>query len=652
VADGNAGLHAGGGAVSGTHAENGVPHWKAGLYAGLALVGGMVIGGAACYFIAGRKKKELEEPLVSAGEGEEAAQTSARSQGAASAGGAALPEPEPAPEAVDYERLLRMLSQRVAQKVGPKLAKGQAVRTIIEDRVMTIKEKAKAFFLNELNTTAGAVLKAVDAEEAMLLLDWNNTVAMNFPPISVLLAGLLSPTLLSLRQLAHLLQLTLGLLPILVLCIWAIAADWGAVCAIPTMFAWVYVQGGLALILSVANLLVYLQIKSGKKDLTAKAEAMHERLKAAKPDGASEEMGLSEMRELFVCSSVLLQQALLVEDNVRKSIWYKITGAGSPLWLITILWNFVLVMGWTFMPGLIAFHPKAATVASEAYCSALITVLAARIICMLHLLFMGINIMTLTGWVSDLMTSSASFGQGLLKHAAGVDQGLLGIPVAQTLVKAFVLRGGSELASSQLAVAVHERVQLERERAKAEVKLRDIEGQLAACKAAEEALEAKAGRDKTEDLEASITQLESLGDTGMDDLKAKGVAAIADIQAQAAAMEEATTKDLEVMIQKITEAAEMVKDSDAYKSALSKAQDAADLAQQKATQVSGQLREQLTNENLQSVMAQAQEAAQVGMAQAQQAAGQLPSSEALQEAAEQARRNLSSATTEFSTRFK
>lgn len=659
VSDGSTGLRAGASAGAAKRADKMVPTWKAGLYAGLALVGGIALGGAVCYLVAA-KKKQAEEPLVE--DAGEAPLASGRSEGAGSAAagsaadGSAVPEPEPQTQSADYERLLRALSQRVAQKVGPKLAKGQAVRGIIEERVMTIKEKAKAFFLNELNTTAGQLLKAIEAEEAMLLLDWNNAVASNFPPISVLLAGLLSPTLLSLRQLAHMLQLVVGLLPILALCIWATIRDYNTVCAIPTIFAWVYVQGGLALILSFAHLMVYLKISSGKKILTAKAEAMNEKLQAANAGSSSaEEMGLSEMRELFVCSTVLLQQALLVEDGVRNSIWHKITGAGSLLWMVTTIWNFVIVMGWTFMPGIIAFHPKAASVAAEAYCGALITVLSARVICVLHLLFMGINVMTVVTWISDVMTSSPSFGQGVLKQAEKLDKGILGVPVIQTLVKAFLLRGGMDLSSSQLAVAVNERANLEKEREKAQYRLNEVDSQLAACKAVEEALQAKAGKDTSSDLEASISQLENLGDTDMNAWKEKGAAAIADLQVQATALEEATTKDIEVIMQKITEAAEAIQSSEGYQSAMAKASAAAELAQQKAGEVHGQLAEQMTAENLQSVMAQAQQAASAGMSRAQEVAGQLAETDAVKQAqasasdaVKQAQALASQATAEFS----
>merc|ERR1719335_850678 len=76
-------------------------------------------------------------------------------------------------KATDYQELLKVLCQKVAQEVGPKIAKGGAVRNVLEQRMTTFTDKAKNFLLNEMNSTAGAVLKEMSAQEAMLLLDWN-----------------------------------------------------------------------------------------------------------------------------------------------------------------------------------------------------------------------------------------------------------------------------------------------------------------------------------------------------------------------------------------------------------------------------------------------------------------------------------------------
>merc|ERR550532_2586326 len=160
----------------------------------------------------------------------------------------------------------------------------------------------------------------MEAEEAMMLLDFTNSLGGKLPPASVLLAGLLSPVVLTLREVSHILQVALGLLPIMVLVVWACIHDYHTTCAIPTIFAWAYTTLGLALVLTVAHLMLMLKIRSGKAVVNEKAKAMQERLEAMRGDSA--EMGIAEARELFVCASVLLQQALVAEDAVRKSFWH------------------------------------------------------------------------------------------------------------------------------------------------------------------------------------------------------------------------------------------------------------------------------------------------------------------------------------------
>jgi len=585
-------------------------------------VGGIVLGAIVCIFIARRKKAD---PAVTADEGQAGAPLPTSVAGAAEA---TKSEQTPAPaaeEAMDFEQLLQHLTRKVAEKVGPKLAKGEAARNILEDRATGIKAKAKAFLLNELNSTARDILKAVEAEEAALMLDWNNAISTNFPPASVLLAGVLSPAIISTRQVAHLAQLTLGLVPILALCAWATIHDYKTVCAIPTIYAWSYVQGGLALILTIGNMLLYLRIVRGKQTLTTMTEAMNARLKATRT-GSGEEMGFSELRETLVCSSVLLQQALLVEDSVRNTFWHTVVGAGSILWLLTVIWNFVIVMGWTFMPGTIAFHPKAYSVAPDEFCGALVTVFAARLTCILHLLFLLMTFIVMAGWICDVMTRSESFGKGVLKQAEKIDQGILGVPVVQLLVKAFVLRGGMDTTSARLSVTTFERVQLQRNLAQAQQRLTEIDNELAAHQASEEALKAAAGSDETEDLQASITRLEMFGSIDVNALKAKGSALAAELQAQAGGYERTTTTDLEAMIKKISDVADAIQQTEAFQSAMSQAQEAADVASRKAAEVT----DQLNAESLQSAMTQAQQAAQ-------QVVGQVQGSDAVRAAQQSGR---------------
>merc|ERR1719161_2786034 len=106
---------------------------------------------------------------------------------------------------------------------------------------------------------------------------------------------------------------------------------------------------------------------------------MQERLEKIQARTIGGEVAFGQIRELFACHSALLQHALLLEDGIRRSFWYALVGAGTVVSILITAWTFAIVLGWTFVPGVVAFHPNAAGVASEDFCGAWATVLAARL---------------------------------------------------------------------------------------------------------------------------------------------------------------------------------------------------------------------------------------------------------------------------------
>jgi len=118
-------------------------------------------------------------------------------------------------------------------------------------------------------------------------------------------------------------------------------------------------------------------------------EGMQARIQAAK---SSSNMGTAEFRELFVCNCVLVEEALLLEDTIKASFWFNAVGAGTTAMLLTTVWTCVLVVGWTFVPGMIAF--SSASSAAPNYCGAWASVLTARIECCLAVLFLIVNLIT------------------------------------------------------------------------------------------------------------------------------------------------------------------------------------------------------------------------------------------------------------------
>eukprot|EP00747_Dinoflagellata_sp_TGD_P183121 gnl/TRDRNA2_/TRDRNA2_37817_c0_seq1.p1 gnl/TRDRNA2_/TRDRNA2_37817_c0~~gnl/TRDRNA2_/TRDRNA2_37817_c0_seq1.p1 ORF type:complete len:797 (+),score=189.26 gnl/TRDRNA2_/TRDRNA2_37817_c0_seq1:358-2391(+) len=517
---------------------------------------------------------------------------------------------KPKKESADYEKLIRTILQRAAQTVGPKLAKGSAVHSIVDARIKGLATKAKIFFMNELNSTAGAILKACDAEEAMLLLDWHKAVAANFPSPSILVAGILSPTILSISLIAHVLELSLMLLPILILCVWAIIVDWGSTCSIPTIFVWVWVQALLAAILVVSHAALIVKIHMGKASLKKKAEDMHARLQGIEGKKC-EELGMSDMRELFVCHSVMLQHALVVEDGIRHSIFNVLVGAGTTLWLMMTVWLFTLVLGWTFVPGITAFHTAAS--GHPDYCGAWATVLAARLSCILAVMFMFVNLLRIIVWVCTLCVDSKGFEMAVTKKAKKFDDSLMGLPVAQILVKAILLRGAGDTINAQYGLKLHEKTQLEKERAALQSQLDALEQQISSCESEAEQLGKDAGEDG--DLAGSAQKLESCPPDGYD-WKAQGSLAISEAEARQLAdkLEQATTQEIEKMIKRIMEAADQVRHSEAVEAAIHKGQDLADKAGHmaeegihRAKEKAEQLRD---SEAVRQAISQAQHAAQ------------------------------------------
>eukprot|EP00434_Breviolum_minutum_P019539 symbB.v1.2.017237.t1/scaffold1342.1/size124297/10 len=107
-----------------------------------------------------------------------------------------------------------------------------------------------------------------------------------------------------------------------------------------------------------------------------------------------------------------------------------------------MLWTFVLVFGWTFVPGVTAFDQASSD--SPNFCAAWASVFVARIATLLDIFFLVINVLTVTNWLATSLVKSEGFVKSVLKKARDVDRNGLGFPVAELLVKALLLRGRQE----------------------------------------------------------------------------------------------------------------------------------------------------------------------------------------------------------------
>lgn len=509
-------------------------------------------------------------------------------------------------EAADFETLLKTALKLAAQKFGPKLAKGLAVRNAVQTSISNFPGKVKTLVTDQLAGIFGTLLSSLEAEEAMLLLDMEKAVAANFPAMATLLAGMLSPALLSLANAVAMAQLFVVIIPVLILCSWALWQDYDAVCSIPTIFLWTKAQLGMAVFLGFANGIVAYKISSGKKTLDAKTQDMQKRLAVVKQKSI-QEMGARELQELFVCNSVLVEEALVVEDSVKGSVWHNAVGVGTSVWLLMIIWTFVLVFGWTFVPGVTAFAKEASTSAN--YCSAWASVFAARLICVLALLFLVVNVLVVAHWLVVMLSRSQSFASAALNQARSIDDSSLGLPLAELLVKAFILRGSPDTYGAQLAVANAEKAHLEAERAALEKRLRELDAAIDYSAQEVNAVRAETGAGDAASEAAVAAHLENAEEVGFQTLQ--------EAEVQAAALGQAATKELERLLEKFSGLAEQLQESEAYQAAKAKAQELANTDLQAAAQEAAH---------------QASAAAQEAALQARSAAEQLRQSEVLQTA--------------------
>merc|ERR1719201_2327925 len=123
----------------------------------------------------------------------------------------------------------------------------------------------------------------------------------------------------------------------------------------------------------------------------------------------------------------------MIENGVRHSAWNMIVGVATVVWLITTIWNLVLIAGWTFVPGIVAFHPKAAEVAGADFCGAWATVLILRISMLLSVLYLFLNLFTVVQWLCDVMIQSKGFESFVLKTARKLDKNGSGVPIVEML---------------------------------------------------------------------------------------------------------------------------------------------------------------------------------------------------------------------------
>jgi len=514
-------------------------------------------------------------------------------------------------EDLDVGDLLMASGNRMVEQLQTRVDKDSRARQIVEARFAGIQEKAKDFVVRELNDTAAAVIRAIDSEESKIILEFNEAVDASFPPATVLLAGVLSPAILSATFTFHMVQLLLLFLPIFVFTLWAVLEDFGATCDIPTMRAWVWATFALSTMQVLGRGLSMCAISSGQSALKAKTAEITRRLESNAADG---ETGLSDMQEIFIGSTVLLQEALIVEDSVRRSPWVDIVGVATVLWILAVIWNFVIVIGWTFVPGTMAFHSSAHEAAAGDFCGAWASVFTARLVCLLTPLFFFLNIASVAQWVLQKIIFSRGVSSAVLGVAKDFDYKHGRVPVMQTLVKALILRAESDASKAKLTVALGEALRLSKERADAVEQLEQLKGRINAAKIERRSMKALAKRSGGS-MEANLRILEEATSEQTDAWKAKGQQLVEAAEKRAAASQQVARDQLDRIIQYLTDLMDRVQNNPQVKAALEKAKRTAVEAKEAAA--SGY---EHGKEAAAQAMVQAKEAAEYAQAHAHEAA--------------------------------
>merc|ERR1719201_81662 len=183
------------------------------------------------------------------------------------------------------------------------------------------------------------------------------------------------------------------------------------------------------------------------------------------------------------------------------------------------------------------------------------TVIVLRVSMLLSVLYFFLNLGTVIQFLSDVMIESPSFSNAVLKQARDVDKQGVGMPVAEMLIKAFLLRGGSDTIDARLAVVQHEKASLKKEAILLEGKIASLESHIGTKE--KEVADLTESTKNGGDLAAACSHLTSDSlDTAA--WKAQGAQCIQSAHDRAAAVQDGATDQLEALWDKIAE-------SDAYK---------------------------------------------------------------------------------------
>ncbi|CAL1127866.1 unnamed protein product [Cladocopium goreaui] len=471
--------------------------------------------------------------------------------------------------------------EKAKERFGSKLSADGDVVQILQGKAQGFGERLKTLVMNELNSAASSVGKALEADDCAAILEWDSNISANFPSLSVLLAGLLVPVNLSINYACHVSQVFLVLLPIGVVTALSEYADRDHSCtSIPGLRLWARITACTVLLVMCCRLIMMKRITSAQRDLRAKSEAVRSKLAHLEKD--PRDLSFTDLRELFAAHASTLQQAVVCESHCTSPVMSHIIGLGTLIWLLSTFYNTYLYFAYMFVPGVVAFHPAAAE--DPSYCAAWVTVCASKVALLVAVLFFFMNLVTVALWIFQSVLNSSAVSSKISMQARLLDSANFGIPAGQLLVKAFLFRAESDVLTAKFAVSMRESSELAQLYADTEARLNALKEKVNRKEGSVEKMQKEIDALGGGSLEASVQRMSEKG-LDFDQLRGKGVAMVEAAHQQAAQMEVAATDEIEKLSERVQEIIKQVTESDSFKAAQAKALDAAENAQQTSKEV-------------------------------------------------------------------
>lgn len=152
---------------------------------------------------------------------------------------------------------------------------------------------------------------------------------------------------------------------------------------------------------------------------------------------------------------------------------------------------------------------------------------------------------------------------------------LLGLPATQFLARGCLFRGPADIAASQLSVTLREKAEVAKELAETQARIQSLRQRLdEKSKAADELQQESVHGIVTQDAPAELIEERLQQSMSPEHWRSRGITAIRKAEQQAQAIQVATTDDMERIIAKVTEMSAEFAQSDTFRMAITRVEEA------------------------------------------------------------------------------